>query len=230
MIYIENKRRKLERIEAEYPNAIILDVTSKAEYAKKLSPFYPHCNIPIPYTDGITATCVEAVWQGLKVFQNEGVDTHVFNNDTMKNLKRTVRRLGLPKGHLRGVYGTELLGYFEARMQIYLPTYKWMLDNVTEVHNIITRIKNKSKEQDIVLLDYNTNIDFRDISSPMSHAGLIKLYIEDTYPQVGTEYTPLSKSEMNEKKELKKTTRRKSKSKNTDTKCINNNQPSLFDV
>ena len=144
MIYIESKKRKLEKIKEEYPNAIILDITSNSEtrYAKILSPFYPHGNIPIPFTEGLKATCVEAVWQGLKVFENVGVDFATFKNDTMRDLKRTVRKYGMPKGHSKGAYNKkELLGYFEARMLIYLPTYKWVLDNVPEVHHVIERIK-----------------------------------------------------------------------------------------
>ena len=180
MIYIESRKRKLEKIKEEYPDAVILDITSNSEtrYAKILSPFYPHGNIPIPFTDGLKATCVEAVWQGLKVFEGVGVDFATFKNDTMRDLKKTVRKYGVPKGHSKGAYSKELLGYFEARMLIYLPTYKWVLDNVPEVHHVVERIKEQSKIQDIVLLDYNTNIDFRDISKPMSHAGLVKLYIE----------------------------------------------------
>ena len=37
---------------------------------QKLSPFYPHGGIPVPFSEGVTATCVEAVWQGLKVFES----------------------------------------------------------------------------------------------------------------------------------------------------------------
>ena len=75
MIYIESRKRKLEKIKEEYPDAVILDITSNSEtrYAKILSPFYPHGNIPIPFTDGLKATCVEAVWQGLKVFEGVGL-------------------------------------------------------------------------------------------------------------------------------------------------------------
>lgn len=183
MIYIENKCRRLERVEAQYPNSVILDITSKSQYAKILSPFYPHYNIPIPLeSNGLTATCVEAVWQGLKVFENQGVSFETFRNDTMRNLKRTVRKFGMPKGHLNGAYGDKLLGYFEARMQIYLPTYKFVLDNIPAVHAIVEKIANQSTIQDIVFLDYNVNINFRDISSPLSHAGLLKLYIEGNYP------------------------------------------------
>ena len=86
-------------------------------------------------------------------------------------------------------------------MQIYIPTYKWVLDNVREVHNIVMRIAERSKTHDIVFLDYNTNIEFRDISSPLSHAGLVKLYIEGHYPTEGEVYHPLSAEESKARKE-----------------------------
>lgn len=215
MIYIENKKRKMESIKKEYPGAIILDITSTSEsnYAKWLSPFFPHYNIPIPFTDGLTATCVEAVWQGLKVFENQDVDFDTFRNNTMKNLKRTVRRFGPPLGHRKGAYGKELLNYFDARMQIYLPTYKWVLDNVEKVHNVVEKIGAKAKEQDIVLLDYNTNTEFRDISKPISHAGLVKLYIEGKYPSTFEEYVPLSVFEIEERANMLKLQKKKRKRK-----------------
>ncbi|MBQ4406325.1 MAG: hypothetical protein II852_04860 [Bacteroidales bacterium] len=33
---------------------------------KKLSSFYPHGGIPVPFSEGVTAMCVEAVWQGAR--------------------------------------------------------------------------------------------------------------------------------------------------------------------
>ncbi len=184
MIYIENKRKKIENLIKSYPDAVILDVTSSSEtrYAQWLSPFFPHGNIPIPYTEGLKAACVEGIWQGLKVFENQDVDFALFNNATMKNLKRTVKRFGKPLGHRKGAFGTELLDYYHARMLIYLPSYKWVLDNVDYVHRVVEKIKEQSAVQDIVLLDYNTNCNIYDIATPLSHAGLIKLYIEGNYP------------------------------------------------
>ena len=213
MIYVVNKKRKLEKVKEEFPNAAILDITSTSNmrYAQILSPFYPHMNIPIPFTEGLTATCVEAVWQGLKVFDGADVDFATFRNDTMHDLKRTVRKFGMPKGHRKGAYSTELLGYFEARMLIYLPTYKWVLDNVPEVHRVVNRIKTQSKIQDIVLLDYNTNIDFRDVSKPLSHAGLVKLYIEENYPEGLDGYQPMTKEELEQKKQRDKEQRKEIK-------------------
>ena len=112
MIIIESKRKKPATILKKYPNAIIADVTSGAKDGlKKLSPFYPHYGIPVPFSEGYTAACVEAIWQGLKVFENCDVDVQMFANDTMKNIKRTVRRFGKPLGHRKGVYGKELSGY-----------------------------------------------------------------------------------------------------------------------
>lgn len=184
MIYIVNKRTKLENIIKKYPNAKIVDVTSTSaeEYSRKLSPFYPHGGIPIPFTPNLYATCVEAVWQGLKVFKNADVDFDMFNNDTMQNIKRTSRKFGEPIGHRKGAYGKELLNYYDARVMIYLPTFKWVLENVDSVQKVIQRFKARYQDLDFVLLDYNTNEDYQNLKKPLSHAALIKLYIEDRYP------------------------------------------------
>ncbi|MFW5553142.1 MAG: DUF6939 family protein, partial [Prevotella pectinovora] len=146
----------------------------------KLSPFYPHGGIPVPFSEGYTAMCVEGIWQGLKVFETMDVDVNMFANGTMKNIKRTVRRFGKPLGHRKGVNGTELLGYIEARKQIYLPAYKWVLEN--KVANIIERLREASKTKTIVLLDYTTNCDIDNPKTPLSHAFLIKAYAEGLYP------------------------------------------------
>jgi hypothetical protein len=185
MILIESKKKKPENIQKRHPNAILADVTSKAtDDLVKLSPFYPHGDIPVPFSEGYTATCVEAIWQGLKVFETCDVDVSMFHNDTMRNLKRTVRKFGKPLGHRKGVKGTELLGYIEARKQIYIPTYKWMLEH--KAANIIERLIEASKNKTIILLDYDTNADVDNPRKPLSHAALIKAYVDGTYPY-GTE-------------------------------------------
>ena len=182
MIIIESKRKKPATIYKKYQGAILADVTSSTtnDGLRKLSPFYPHGGIPVPFSDGYTATCVEAIWQGLKVFEGADVDTSLFYNDTMKALKRTVRRFGKPLGHRKGVNGSELLGYIEARKQIYIPTYKWVLEN--KVASIIERLREASKTKTIVLLDYDTNADVENARKPLSHASLIKAYVEGIYP------------------------------------------------
>lgn len=181
MIVIESKRKKQDTLLKMYPNAIIADVTSHAKDSLvKLSPFFPHGGIPVPFSDNMTAECVEAIWQGLKVFESADVDVSMFQNGTMKNIKRTVRKFGKPLGHRKGVNGTELLGYIDARKQIYIPTYKWVLEN--KVQNIIERLREASQTKDIVLLDYNTNCDVDNPKQPLSHAFLVKAYVEGIYP------------------------------------------------
>ncbi|MFV0555319.1 MAG: DUF6939 family protein [Mangrovibacterium sp.] len=188
MIIIESKRKKPENILKKYPGAILADVTSKAEDdLRKLSPFYPHGGIPVPFSEGITATCVEAVWQGLKVFEHSDVDVHLFQNDTMRNIKRTVRTHGTPRGHRKGVHGAELLGYVEARKEIFIPTYRWVLEN--KVPRIIDRLREAAQHQTIILLDYDTNDDVENTQKPLSHAALIKAFVDGTYPY-GNEKEP----------------------------------------
>ena len=181
MIIVDSKRKKTAMILKKYPDAILADVTSQADTGlRELSPFYPHYDIPVPFSEGYTATCVEAIWQGLKVFESCDVDIEMFKNDTMRNIKRTVRRFGKPLGHRKGVHGKELLGYIEARKQIYIPTYKWVLEN--KVAWIIEKLREASKTKTIVLLDYDTNADVENAKKPLSHASLIKAYVEGLYP------------------------------------------------
>lgn len=219
MIIIESKRKKPATILKQYPDAILADVTSSAKDGLvKLSPFYPHYGIPVPFSEGYTATCVEAIWQGLKVFEGCDVDVEMFKNDTMKNIKRTVRRFGKPLGHRKGVNGTELLGYIEARKQIYIPTYKWVLEN--KVAWIIDKMRNASNRgETIVLLDYDTNADVENVKKPLSHASLIKAYVEGIYPY-GDCKSP--QTEAREKKPPR--TKKKKKAKKED----NNLQLELF--
>ena len=89
----------------------------------------------------------------------------------MKNIKRTVRKYGKPLGHRKGIYGKELLGYIEARKQIYIPTYQWVLKN--KVPTIIERLREASKTKTIILLDYEINCDV-DVASPEKKVLAIK--------------------------------------------------------
>lgn len=181
MITIASKRKKKENILKKYPNAIIEDITSQAKDGLvKLSPFYPHGDIPVPFSDGYTAASVEGIWQGLKVFEKEDIDISMFANNTMKGIKRTVRKHGRILGHRKGVGETEILSYVEAKHKIYIPAYRWMLEN--KAMDIIERLRKESETKTIVLLDYNTCCDVDDETKPLSHAYLVKAYAEGIYP------------------------------------------------
>ena len=72
MIYVESKRKMLAKIQDIYPNAIIIDVTSRGEEPWiRVSPFYPHGGIPVPFSESMFSASVEGVWQGLKVFEGK---------------------------------------------------------------------------------------------------------------------------------------------------------------
>ena len=161
---------------------MIIDVTSHAQDEfVKFSPFYPNGGIPVPFTEGLVAVSVEGIWQGLKVFEDVDIDTSLFSKRDMKNMKRTTRKYGPMRGHRKGVHGEELLGYLTARKLIYLPCYKWVLEN--KLPKLVTAIRIISKNKPVVLLDYNTNPDVYNPKSPLSHASLIKAYIEGNYPE-----------------------------------------------
>ncbi len=183
MIFIENKKKGKKTLAKLYPSAEVIDVTSKGkEPFVRLSPFYPHGNIPVPFSSNTFAYSVEGIWQGLKVFEQADIDTSKFEVQNMKGIKRTIRKFGKPLGHRKGISGTELLDYLTARKQIYLPSYAWLLQNKTtsEVDQLIQI----ALRQDLVLLDFETNADIDNTKKPLSHAALIKKFIDKKYPEL----------------------------------------------
>ena len=226
MIYIENKKKKEKTLLKQYPNAQIIDVTSKATNdLKKLSPFYPHGDIPIPFSNGKTAMCVEGIWQGLKVFETADIDEAMFSNDTMKDIKRTVRKFGKPLGHRKGINGTELLNYLDARIHIFLPSYLWVLEN--KVSSIIEKLKKATETKDFVLLDYATNCDVLDQKKPLSHAFLVKAFVEGKYPTETELYKEFEERKSKPQEEASKKKLTKPRTKYTKPKK-DDNQPTLF--
>ena len=166
-----------------YPDAIIFDVTMSGAM-KKLSPFYPHGDIPVPFTSNAFSMTVEGIWQGLKVFEFEGVDTSCFREEEEKKIKRTSSLKGKYKGHNKGtriLKGSEedskLLESADAIKQIYIPSYKWMLEN--KCSKIIEKIKELSQEKTVILLDDKVVVDIEKATKIISPAALIKAYIEE---------------------------------------------------
>jgi hypothetical protein len=232
MIYVESKKKAEKTLLKKYPNAEIIDITSQGEKPwVKISPFYPHGGIPVPYSPNCYAMSVEGIWQGLKVFEDEGIDTSKFEITNMKGLKRTVRKFGKPLGHQKGVDGTELLDYLTARREIYLRIYGWVLDN--KVNDIIIELKAKAEKKDIVLLDYNTNNEIYNPKQPLSHAVLVKKYLEKKYPELATlKFEQLEQLEQPEQPEqLKPSKKKKATTTNASTpkKQNDKNQLSIFE-
>lgn len=176
-IHLASRRRSVASLTAEFPGAQIIDVTSKAvEPWVRLSPFYPHGGIPVPFCGDVTAQSVEGIWQALKVFEHADVDPAKLQVTTMRGLKRTVRRFGPVRGHRAGLDGARLLDYVTARRLIYLPSYQWVLEH--RVTDLLEQLRQLSDRAEVVLLDYTTNGDLTNVAKPLSHAALIQQYIE----------------------------------------------------
>jgi hypothetical protein len=75
------------------------------------------------------------------------------------------------------------LNYEDAKRLIYIPTYKYVLENVPSVKRSLEKIRTILETRDVVFLDYNLNPDNADKSKPLSHAELIKMYLEGRYPE-----------------------------------------------
>jgi hypothetical protein len=182
-IHVDSRRKYDKTLRKLYPDARLLDVTSKADAPWiKFSPFYPHGDIPVPFSEGVTAQSVEGIWQGLKVFESTGIDTSKFDVTAMRGLKRTVRKHGEVRGHQKGINSNELLDYRTARYQIYLPVYQWVLEH--HLQDELAHLRKIASEQSLVLLDYETNTDIDNLEKPLSHAGLIMHYLNGEFPSV----------------------------------------------
>ncbi|BDI29202.1 hypothetical protein CCAX7_12530 [Capsulimonas corticalis] len=174
-IQIASRRLSEVRLRRRFGDALILDVTSRGpEPWVRFSPFFAHGGIPIPFTPGSFGASVEGIWQGLKVFETSDVDTKTIENTTMRGMKRTVSKFGKVLGHREGVCGTRLLSYEDARKQIYIPTYEWVLEN--RLHEELEQLYSLANTQNVVLLDYETNTNAENLSRPLSHAGVIREY------------------------------------------------------
>jgi len=136
MIQVQNRRRKPENIKKDFPNAVIVDVTSKGEDPMvKFSPFFPVGEIPIPFSEGEFAESVEGIWQGLKVFEHHDVD--------------------------------------ELKFRV------WVLDNKLTAE--VEELRELARTKDVILLDYETNGDVDDPRKPLSHAQLVKKYLDGKF-------------------------------------------------
>ena len=169
--------------------AVILDVTSRGSFPwQRASPLWPHGNIPVPHSSpDHTSLSAEGVWQGLKVLEGgRDVDTSRFAIATMRGLKRR----GHVLGHREGVDGQRLLPYVEARRMLYLPTYQWVIEHALQ-EELGTLIRLRAGGLTLVLLDYTTNGVIESESEPLSHAMLLKQYIEAHWRLPGiTPYLP----------------------------------------
>jgi len=163
MIVIVSKRARAQQKKLALTH-LVIDVTSTSDNAtfRKFSPSCPHTpGIIVPGMPGVMSASVEGIWQGLKVFDKEGVDTSKFRVTNMKGLKRPANeRRGQVQGHR---FGDINVDYLSARKEIFIPSYTYKLDHYLQdelaLLNGLLQEGNK-----LMLIDYETD----------SHAQLIK--------------------------------------------------------
>ena len=179
-VHVASRRASAASHLRRRPGAAIIDATSRGpEPWRRLSPFYPHGGIPVPGQPGTYAQSVEGVWQGLKVFAHEDTDPGKWQVTTMRGLKRPAGgRRGAVLGHR---FGAALLPYGEARRRIYLPAYRWVLEHRLGAE--LAELRLLTAHGPLVLLDYETNADPDDLTRPLSHASLVKTFLEEFPPQ-----------------------------------------------
>jgi hypothetical protein len=162
--------RQQEKLVAEGYTLIDVTSTSPSPELRKFSPFYPHGNIQVPGMDGVFSESVEGIWQGLKVFEHEGVDASKFRIKNMKNMKRPS---GARRGKVLGHYSAdaEPLAYLDARARIYIPVYRHMLEtHMQDELRVLRGLLAQGKK--LAFIDYETSAD-PNAYKPLSHASLV---------------------------------------------------------
>ncbi|KAI9362011.1 hypothetical protein DFJ73DRAFT_8751 [Zopfochytrium polystomum] len=189
-LVVAHRRTQRATLAARFPGCAVLDVTSKGPAPwVRFSPFYPiggsdssrGGGIAVPTDPGVVSVSVEGIWQALKVFANEGPDASKLRIATMAGLKRGASKArGRVLGHsprLAVQPGDKLLAYVDARRRIYLPAYREQLERLAPELEQVRRMAIDAA-QTVVLLDFETNTDVADTTRPLSHAGLIKVFLE----------------------------------------------------
>jgi len=176
----------------------VFDVTSRSkdEAVRCLSPFTA-CSVTVgdvsrpafdvPFLANERSYSVEGVWQGLKVFEREGIDRKRFRvkfSPTSGSGGKLKRGTSTARGRVLGHYAGEdrpLLEYAEARQTIYLPLYREMLDKYCGA--ALEHLLEAHEQGDIALVDYTTNADVLDTRTPLAHASLVKERIHQMWAE-----------------------------------------------
>jgi hypothetical protein len=145
-----------------------IDVSSRAAHPYRLfSPFTFSIDFRIPVPGQNAYACsVESIWQGLKII--EGVPDF-----TLFTLKPRKRKGGV-EGHL---YGTEILGCYDAREKIYKPSYFFYLENYIG-EELKDSILEKALDRAVTFYDVEDNVHPKHTSKSLAHSAYLKQWFE----------------------------------------------------
>eukprot|EP01095_Lingulamoeba_sp_RSL-Kostka_P012761 TRINITY_DN5100_c0_g1_i1.p1 TRINITY_DN5100_c0_g1~~TRINITY_DN5100_c0_g1_i1.p1 ORF type:complete len:357 (-),score=117.82 TRINITY_DN5100_c0_g1_i1:162-1232(-) len=189
-IIIEYKRKNHESIKRIYGNYLMTyDITKGSTSTfSYLSPSYPHKKILIPGTNNKYASSVEGLYEGLKIFENDGIKIKCLINRKSQITKRYETeetgkfigwRLGIDADEDCEIITEEVL----ARYHLYVKPYLNILKNDPQAQEEINNIKESMKRFPsfkFVLLINNKDFtyDWKDCSAPINHASIIRDYIK----------------------------------------------------
>lgn len=199
-VHIASRRRSPAGLLQEFGRVPVFDVTwlTKNPRMLPLNPYYPHGEIPVAFSGrkkfGVS---LESIWNGLKVFENEGPDYSVFEcgNKMLMMRNEGVRNRGKLIGYQQGTHEEwPVLSEMDARRLIYAPSYKWILKK--HCSEAVEFLRNQLQRVDIVLLDTDIEHHRRDPAFPIQHSVLLRDLLTDNYPKSDpSDWIPLTDEE-----------------------------------
>lgn len=141
-----------------------IDVSSHGRPPYKLfSPFSHSANyqIPVPGQEQLRADSVEGIWQGLKIINGQ-TNPSLFQG-------RPCKCKGKPEGHQ---FGNDILGYEEARREIYVPAYVYHTVN-NALPAAWPDLERRLQDGDVELHDVEKNGSITDLTCPLAHSAIL---------------------------------------------------------
>lgn len=204
-IFIANRNRRPAGLLQEFGRIPKFDVTALTHDPRllPLSPFYPHGRIPVAFTDRkLTGVSLEAIWNGLKVFEHEGADFTKFECESRMVVRRPGKQgRGRLLGFQQGSFAERpLLTELEARGYIYAPTFWHIL--AYRCTATVDFLRTQIERVDIVLLDHSSEHNRRDLEFPLMTSVLLRDYLLGRYPKPKPEYwQPFTEAERRAERE-----------------------------
>ena len=198
-IFIAARTRRLGGLIQEFGRIPMFDVTHLTRESRllRLNPYFPHGAIPVAYSERtLTAQSLEAIWNGLKVFENEPADFGCFEKMTKISITRMPGKAGRGKllGWQQGIHPDKpLLVETEARRTVYAGTYRWILKEYCR--EAIDFLRGQMERSDIVLLDYSSEHHRCDLRYPLMHSVLLRDYLLGRHPTLEDDWRPLTDEE-----------------------------------
>ncbi|MFC1698014.1 DUF6939 family protein [Nanoarchaeota archaeon] len=149
-------------------NICSIDVSSYAKKPFKLLSPFTHSDkflIPVPSMEGTFSHSVEGIWQGLKII-DEIIDESLFK-------RKPHKRKGKVIAHK---FGEKILDFYNARIDIYLPSYYFYLDNYAPKEALDFLLREQRGGKKVYLYDVEDNGDIQN-PKPYAHAAALATYL-----------------------------------------------------